>query len=306
MYEDEIPVGRAKDLRGQKFNKLTALYRVKGPNKKTHWKCQCECGNISIVAMDNLTRGIVKSCGCNKGTIYGDLTGQRFGNLVCLEEVEKMCATGKQWKCRCDCGNITIVSRNHLTQGHTQSCGCFQKQRTSDTNSAHLIPGTRYGKLTIIKEAGKKNMQTVWECKCDCGNITQVTTGHLNSGHTQSCGCLSSQGELKISTLLHQNKIIFEIQKTFLNCQYEDGERSPRFDFYINNHYLIEYDGIQHFQPVELFGGEEQFKIQQERDVYKNQWCKENNIPLIRVPYTKLDTLCIEDLLLETTKFRVV
>ena len=42
-----------------------------------------------------------------------------------------------------------------------------------------------------------------------------------------------------------------------------------------------------------------------ELDEYKNQWCKENNIPLIRISYTHLNDLCIEDLLLETTKFLI-
>lgn len=49
----------------------------------------------------------------------------------------------------------------------------------------------------------------------------------------------------------------------------------------------------------------EQLEAQQERDKIKNQWCKENNIPLIRIPYTRLLKLCIEDLLLETTSFLV-
>ena len=48
---------------------------------------------------------------------------------------------------------------------------------------------------------------------------------------------------------------------------------------------------------------EEQFKKTQEHDKYKNQWCKNNNIPLIRIPYTHLKDLCLEDLLLETSKF---
>ena len=39
------------------------------------------------------------------------------------------------------------------------------------------------------------------------------------------------------------------------------------------------------------------------RDKYKNQWCKDNNIPLIRIPYTHLKDLCIEDLLLETSNY---
>lgn len=42
---------------------------------------------------------------------------------------------------------------------------------------------------------------------------------------------------------------------------------------------------------------------QKEKDNYKNDWCKNNNIPLIRIPYTHLKDLCIEDLLLETSTF---
>ena len=85
---------------------------------------------------------------------------------------------------------------------------------------------------------------------------------------------------------------------------YNPLEVDEYFDFLIENTYLIEYDGEQHY-----FGWSydiEDLKIQQQRDEYKNQWCKDNNIPLIRIPYTKLDTLCIEDLMLETTQFRVV
>lgn len=60
---------------------------------------------------------------------------------------------------------------------------------------------------------------------------------------------------------------------------------------------LIEYDGEQHFKPVEIWGGEEKLKIQQERDKRKNQWCKENNVRLIRIPYTEYDNLTIEYLI---------
>ena len=77
-----------------------------------------------------------------------------------------------------------------------------------------------------------------------------------------------------------------------------------RFDFYINDKYLIEYDGEQHFYKAS--NDRYNFKETQKRDYYKNQWCKENNIPLIRIPYTAYETLSIEDLLLETTKYRVV
>lgn len=53
----------------------------------------------------------------------------------------------------------------------------------------------------------------------------------------------------------------------------------------------IEYDGEQHFKPIELFGGEKQFKIQVENDNIKNTFCKENNIKLIRIPYYELNSI---------------
>ena len=77
-----------------------------------------------------------------------------------------------------------------------------------------------------------------------------------------------------------------------------------RCDFFVQNTYVVEFDGLQHFTGWGY--DKDNLLIQQRRDQTKNQWCKENNIPLIRIPYTKLDTLCLEDLMLETTQFRVV
>lgn len=75
-----------------------------------------------------------------------------------------------------------------------------------------------------------------------------------------------------------------------------------RYDFAILNNnrvtYFIEFDGEQHFHPVEHFGGKEYFQYIQRNDLIKNQWCKNNNIPLIRILYTKLNNLKIQDLLL--------
>lgn len=67
------------------------------------------------------------------------------------------------------------------------------------------------------------------------------------------------------------------------------------FDFIImkenNIIALIEYDGEQHYRPVEYFGGENKFKIQQIRDERKDIYCKENNILLIRIPYYDYDKI---------------
>lgn len=143
-----------------------------------------------------------------------------------------------------------------------------------------------------------------WRCKCDCGSIIEVINQDLFNGHTTSCGCNRSKGELKISQILTQNNIPFEREKQFLNCIYSKKNAKPRFDFYVNNQYLIEYDGRQHFEADNSgWNTLEQLKITQARDNFKNNWCKENNIPLIRIPYTHYDDLCINDLLLETSQY---
>ena len=115
-----------------------------------------------------------------------------------------------------------------------------------------------------------------------------------------------SLGERKIQEILFDNNISFIREATFGTCLFEDTKYPAKFDFYINNKYLIEYDGEQHFSAKNKgWNTEEQLIKTQEHDAYKNQWCKDNNIPLIRIPYTHLNDLCIEDLKLETSHFIV-
>lgn len=52
------------DLVGQKFNRLTVLETVDAINKRTAWRCKCDCGNIKIVKTECLKSGDSKSCGC--------------------------------------------------------------------------------------------------------------------------------------------------------------------------------------------------------------------------------------------------
>lgn len=67
-----------------------------------------------------------------------------------------------------------------------------------------------------------------------------------------------------------------------------------RFDFYLPNiNTCIEYDGEQHFRPVEYFGGEDAFNRQIIYDNVKNEWCRKNGVNLIRIPYTDYDKIDI-------------
>ena len=56
------------------------------------------------------------------------------------------------------------------------------------------LTGKRFGRLTVIKRAENDKYSTArWLCKCDCGGETITSSGHLNSGHTKSCGCFSRE-----------------------------------------------------------------------------------------------------------------
>ena len=172
--------------------------------------------------------------------------------------------------------------------------------------------GNKYGRLTVLKSAGIQNRVYMWECECDCKNktLTVVNGSDLRKGYIISCGCIKSKGEDKIIKLLKENNITFTCQKSFKDCFYADINHPLKFDFYIsqdNQNYLIEFDGRQHFQyDLTGWNNKENYDKVLARDSIKNEYCKKNKIPLIRIPYFALENLQLKDLLLETTKYRVV
>ena len=120
--------------------------------------------------------------------------------------------------------------------------------------------------------------------------------GNLRSGKSQSCGCIQSKQEEKIIQLLTKNQILFNYQYQF------DDLLNKKFDFYVNNSYIIEFDGSQHFKYTDSgWDTEEHFERTHKNDLIKNKYCFEHNIPLIRIPYNAEYTF--EDLKLETTRF---
>ena len=116
-----------------------------------------------------------------------DLTGQRFGKLIVQKRLENSKEKVK-WLCLCDCGNNTIVTTSNLKNGNTKSCGCFQRQRSSESKQ-HDIIGKRFGRLLVKKRTSKDKVL----CCCDCGKEKEIKYGNLVSGNTKSCGCLARE-----------------------------------------------------------------------------------------------------------------
>lgn len=125
-------------------------------------------------------------------------------------------------------------------------------------------------------------------CTVDQYNGT-IREDHLVRGH--GCPiCRNSMGEKQVKKYLKQHNIKFVPQYVFDDCK---NIRELRFDFYLPDYNTcIEYDGIQHFEPVD-FGrkGEEyaikRFEDLQIRDRIKNDYCQNNHIRLCRIKYTQ-------------------
>lgn len=220
-------------------------------------------------------------CGKDKnyyiGKIYGELT------IIEIDE-EKSKEKRRLWvKAQCSCGKVISVSHNALQRGNTKSCGHFM--------GIDLL-GQRFGKLLVIQKGENKHSykKNYWICQCDCGNITPPIEGASlrKENGTRSCGCLMSEGELLIGAFLKENNINFKKQFSFSDLigQVE----ALRFDFAILNDKnkvvsLIEYQGIQHYCPVEYFGGQEEYEKQVKFDNLKREYCLKNNIPLLEISY---------------------
>lgn len=289
------------------------------------FEVQCiHCGIKKTLTMQTLRAGLKQqgnSCLC-ECTRSGIKPGDVFGRLTVLHrDIENIIYGRITFVCQCECGNIVSVKGKDLKSGNVRSCGCLAKD--SSINNIHKTPtfaqaenlvGQRSGKLTVMRLATSEEVINrpphikYWVCKCDCGNTHIVSTSDFKMGKVQSCGCLISKGEAKIKSILEENHINYATQFYFDDLK-SSQNRKYYFDFGILNNdnqlqYLIEYDGIQHSDKNHQFGNsQESFQIIQQRDKIKNDYCKEHNIPLIRIPYTHLENITLNDLLINKSSF---
>ena len=243
-----------------------------------------------------------------------DMTGQIFGKLTVIDCAGKLDGRRYYWNCQCECGNIKPVLGSMLRNGNTKSCGCGRydglKRYNQDQSEANKIENnTRFGKLVVIEDIGfreqvKGHNRRWYRCKCDCGNEKEVMGNMLKSGQVSSCGhCLSSLGEYQIAQLLDENNIFYQ-QDIVLPELYQETGRRLRFDFILYADDLltpirmIEFDGRQHTAgPEAIWSNSDSLEVIQERDNIKNQFCLSHNYPLVRIPYTKLNNITMNDLL---------
>ncbi len=142
-------------------------------------------------------------------------------------------------------------------------------------------------------------------CRCNkCGHEWNNKGVNLTQGHACPM-CKSSKGERAIRDCLKKWNINYSYQYIFEDCI--DKSYLP-FDFYLDDNILIEYDGIQHYKPIDFDGkGEEDalrnFELTRKHDNIKTEYCKKNNYILIRIPYWEFENGNLEQYLYQKLIF---
>ena len=120
------------------------------------------------------------------------------------------------------------------------------------------------------------------------GIFEQQPSCHLSGRGCSKCK-INSTGEVFISEWLNQNKIFFDVQKSFPDCK---NILPLRYDFYLyDKNILIEYDGEPHFKEVDYLGGKIGFELRKTNDKIKTEYAIKNNINLLRISYKEKKNL---------------
>lgn len=126
------------NLTGRTFGKLTAISYL-GSSK---WLCRCSCGVEKTVHSQALREGRTTSCGTCKSRVKPNM---QFGRLTTVEKFKRSGKT--HWKCICSCNNLCEVSQSDLVTGNTKSCGCLNRELSSQRKTKHGLSDTRLHRI---------------------------------------------------------------------------------------------------------------------------------------------------------------
>ena len=186
--------------------------------------------------------------------------------------------TGISCRCKVDGYEWNPTPSNLLAGKGCPICGGTKKK----THHEYVEEVAKVNKnISVVDIYINATTPILHKCKID-GTQWRARPNHILEGH--GCPvCNDSIGEKEVVQYLLNNNIEFIPQYTFDGCK---NKKKLPFDFYLPTYNAcVEYDGLQHFKPVDHFGGEEGFKQRKHNDLIKNQFCKLNNIQLIRIRY---------------------
>ena len=197
-------------------------------------------------------------------------------------------------KLKCPKGHVTEkLTYDSFSRGNCRCPEC--KPRFKYSYDEVVIEFEKEGYKVISSESDYKNCGSKLKTMCPNGHIHNISYNHFKNGRKCPKCKTIFKGEEFIQNILTNNSICFIEQYRFEDCKWKN---TLAFDFYLPDYnLLIEYDGRQHFEISEYFGGYEGFINTKIRDTIKNIYCRNNNIDLLRIPYWEFDN--IENILID-------
>jgi Probable Zinc-ribbon domain len=280
---------------------------TKYSNKSIILDCKI-CNYIKISTPYNLTRiGHYNCKGClltdkNVALNYPHLLIEVYDNT----DLSKLLSGSKtivSWKCGNTINNqicahvwkTPIYSRTLMKHGCPKCADRAPITFKIFIQRSMIIHNNKYLYSTIdIDNFELSKKIDIW-CPIHKIMFSQIASKHMHGNGCKLCGMGKSKGNLKIYETLKSLDITFEQEKGFDDLRYI---KKLWCDFYLddfkiifNNRKLIfEYDGIQHFlQMSRDKGNDNKLKIRMIRDMVKDQYCIDNNIDLVRIPYNKIN-----------------
>ena len=275
--------------------------------KQFYFKCERNIHDSELRDLNNISSG--RDCGCRKcGSIaqWGiDNIGENFlekywdykKNVISPWEIQRGNNTKKIWiKCQ---EKDYHDSYDTLCLGFSRGNRCpYCINRHGKVHKLDSL-GTLFPKvLEMWSDKNKKspydyspmsNQEVYWKCPDKKHNDYKRRINKSNECGFRCPECQHFKGEDKISKSLSMNNIYYISQYVFSDCRYK---KVLPFDFYLLDYNVcVEYQGIQHYEPVEYFGGEKAFIKQQLKDQIKRDYCKDKNIKLIEIPYWDFDNI---------------
>lgn len=278
----KVEIGRAENLTNKKFVKLTPLYRTQG-SPAAYWVCQCDCGKFKKVKANNLKTSRVTSCGCK---YFIDRTGDILNHYLFIEPTEKRTGSEVVWKVKNLITNeyeehIANVIKRDPNMAYPNKTRAIDRKGIELNNYLFLSPTDKRTGSNVVWKVKNLITNEIEEHTYD--NIKRFPNMAYSYGH-------NSVGEEKIKQYLKQLNIVFHQEYGFSDCKYIN---KLRFDFYLPDYNCcIEFDGKQHFKEKGTWAEKDNgLKEIQIKDNIKNQYCKNNNIKLIRIPYWDIDKI---------------
>lgn len=181
-----------------------------------------------------------------------------------------------------ECGReYKVAPRDFLKGSECRECQFSKRRKTQEEWEEDVF--RMVGKEYELIDAYYNDQTNIRIKHMECGNILYMRPNNFMNG-TRCRYCKQPKGERILQDYFLQEGFATESQKTFPDLK---NVFCLSYDFYLIDYgILIEYQGEQHYRPIEYFGGEESFLKQIKRDEMKRAYAKENGYSLIEVPYT--------------------